>query len=375
MVFKTTATVLQEMLDDFEDITGIKLSATDFGREEVIKMFPLAGGISALRAELQRVFNDFFPGSATEEGLIRHLEQRQLPDRFQPLESAGTITHTGAEGTIILTGFLITRDLDGKVYVAQEDKTIPVSGTIDVAYKSQLKGQSENIDTFPEPFTANSSLPGLDDAAVSSTAFADGRNLETPAEMLIRIEDFDLNEDTGGNLRAYENFARRASPAVTGATAVKEPRGPSTVDLIITSGTTDIRQAIEDGDAVLRIPSAGLITIVDDFVKLLNPTTDDLDTVAPVETDFDVSVDYSLIDESLRPSVDVEITREVQIFVFEGESGEILHPTILERLIDARVGHLIDERRVANFDGGVPFKQIPFGEIFKPDVITLGTIP
>ncbi len=375
-IYESPDEVTQEMLDDYKQITGIELSINDIGREEVVRFKTFALTISAKLAKMQQIEDSFFPASSTEEGLVRHLAAKQLPDRAQPQRSNGVLQFTANLANKLLPiGTQVKKLLDGKIYQTTVAVTPLGVGTVNVNAESVDTGQDQNIEVENGvQFELVAAVEGYDAEVISNSQFRDGRNLETPAEMLQRIQTHDRRTDTGGNLAAYERFAREASPQVVTARALDEPRGPGTVDIIITSGTTDIRQAIENNEAVTRLPSAALVAEVDTFVKTKNPTTDDLETNAPTEEVFNVTVTYDLFDESLRSLVDSDIDKEAKIFILEALPKDVLHPTELERLIDSRVGHLITARRVADFTGGVSF-TVPDDKLETPGVITKGPFP
>jgi uncharacterized phage protein gp47/JayE len=371
-LFKPPRQIVDEMLVDLEAMTGMRLQATDFGREEVLKMWVHAGPISGFFSQLQKVFDDFFPGSAAIEALRKHLAARQLPDQIQPQSSDGIVRLTGVVGTIVPGGRQIKRNLDGAIFVAAAGGTVPASGNLDLSFESLATGQATNIGAASEAFTLITPVAGITAACTSLTTFRNGRDLETAAEMLARIEEHDRSVDTGGNLRAYERLASEASDEVVSATALKNPRGPGTVNTVITAGTTDIEAAVRTGQAVSRLPSVGLLAIVQAYIIDRNPTTDDHLAVAPVETAFAATVKFSLYDETLRTQVTEEITKIVKIFLYEAKAGETIHPTTLERNIDQKVGHLISARRVSDFSGGgVPSYTVPGAQILTPGVLTI----
>lgn len=374
-IFKSPDQISQEMLDDFKAITGIELKITDLGREEVIKIRTYAVQLSAIRAELQRIEDDIFPQSATDEGLERHLAARGLDSRLQPQRSSGVVQFTiTAVPVDIPIGTIFSKDLDGKLYrttSAFSTSDPGAIGTLALNAESVDTGQAQNIEADSGvAFTLETSVTNVEDAVTSTTQFRDGRDLETGAEMLERIQTFDRRRDTGGNLTAYERFAREASPQVVTAKAIDEPRGPGTVDVVITSGTTDIRQAVENGEAVTRLPSASLVAEVQAYVQEQNPVTDDVDIIAPTEDSFDVTVKFELYDETLRTATQAEIAKEVRIFILEALPTEELQPTELERLIDSRVGHLLRARRVENFDTPGPEFIVPEDKLLVEGTIT-----
>lgn len=368
--FRSQAEIELDMLADLEDITGLKLSSTDVSREEVIKIKQQAIAFSHAYAQIDRVADDIFPGSASKEALIKHLAADELPDQEAAQPSSGTIGHTGTVGEVILAGNRVRQKSSGKLFYLLADATVGDDGTVEGAYRSVLSGQDQNIDLLDDDFEMVVRQDGIDDACTNVTRFLDGRDLETPAEMLARIQTRERDEDTGGNLTAYERFAKEASDAVVSAHAIKNPRGDGTVDTVITSGTTDIEAAVLNGDPVERVPSEELIATVQAYVILHNPTTDDHQTIGPTEENFDTTVTYDLYDETLRPQVEVKIAQVWKIFVYSILSGDDADPTDLERRIDAKVGHLIRRRRVTNFDGATPQYTVPEGHILKPRTLT-----
>lgn len=374
-VFKTPDEITQEFVDDYQAITGIQLTINDLGREEVIKFRNYAIALSSAYAELRRIDDDTFPASSSEEGLVKHLASRQLPDRAEAQKSNGVVRFTvDSAGITIPIGTQFTKDLDGKTYQTTVTVITTAAGTVNIAAESVETGQDKNIEVDSGVmFTLSAAITGVDSSIENVAQFRDGRNQETAPEMLIRIQTHDQQKDTGGNLIAYERFAREASAQVVTAKALDEPRGPGTVDTVITSGTTNIREAVINGDAITRLPSAALVTEVQNYIITQNPTTDDHETVAPTEDSFDVTVTYDLFDETLRDQVDVIIDQETKIFIYSARPQDRLEPSALERLIDAQVGHLIRGRRVSNFDGATVHFIVPDDKILTPGTITKGS--
>lgn len=369
-VFKSKDIIVQEMLDDFEEITGQKLNASDLGYEEVIKMHTYAGAISSFYASLQNVSNEIHPQNSSLEGLIDHLKSRNLAERIQAQASYGKIKHTGLEGKIIVTGTRAKRKSDGRLYEAIETKSIPDTLEVEVSYISVLKGQENNITELDQEFELLIPIADIDSSCSNSTAFVDARNIETQSEMLARIEEHDKRENSGGNPVAYEKWAKEASDQVVTAKTYKHVRGVSTVDTVITSGTTDIDAAVENNLPITRIPSAELIATVQAYIEFENPTTDDHQTFAPIEEEFDSAIYYELYDETLRFTVDVEITKIWKKFIYKVIPSQVIYPTDLEKLIDNRLDHLIKHRRVSDFSLD-HFYTVPARTLLIPGELTL----
>lgn len=369
-IFVAPADVMTDMLTDHKSISGVDLSPTDVSREEVIKYLVVAGAISSMTSQAQRSFDDGFPGSASETGLEQHLQARELPPRIDAQPSVGTIRQTGTNGTVINIGAQISRDSDGSVFIAITSGTIS-GGHVDITFQSAQNGASQNLDTLSQTFTLLTSIPGADTSVMNTTQFLDGRDQETPDEMLARIVAHDQDENTGGNLAAYEAWAKAASPSVVTATAIKQPRGANTVNTVITSGTTDIATAVRNGDSITRLPSDDLITAVQAYILTLNPVTDDHETVAPTEEAFNSTIRFDLYDETQRSLVETEITILWKIFIYSAAPNQKLLPTDLERQIDADIGHLLAARRVETFGGSDLSYTVPASMLETPGTLTM----
>jgi hypothetical protein len=366
---RTTLEVVTDMLIDFKEITGIELSASDLNRDEVISLYPFAGVISALESKIEQVEDNFHPSTSDESGLIKHLASNELPDQIQPQKSQGRIKHTGVDGTIVSVGNTVKRKLDGKIFVCIQDGIIS-GGQVTCSYESLTTGQENNIDSLNVELAQVNAIAGVDNSCFSTTRFLNGRDLETPGEMLQRIQDKVRRVDTGGNLAAYERMAKEASPLVVTATAVKHPRGVSTVNTIITSGTTDIDTAVNSGQDVTRSPSSDLLTAVQAYILSKCPTTDDHLTLGPAELNFNSTLILALYDESLRSTVSAAITKIWKIFVYKAKPNQRIYPTDIEKLIDASLGHLIKFRRIQDFTVD-HYYDVPSNSVLVPVTLTI----
>lgn len=375
-LFQTPDEIAQKMLDDYKAITGIQLSLSDLNNEVVIKAKTYAGSLSMQRAKIRQTFDNIFPASSDEPSLELHLAARQLPARAAASQSNGKIKFTGVDGTAIGTGVQVKFDLDGRIYVTIESGSIGdvTTGELELTCQSLLTGQNQNIDALAQPFSLVGSIPGVDAECENTTQFRDGRDKETAAEMLARIQTHDRDDDTGGNIAAYERWAKEASNEVVTATAIKNARGINTVDTVITSGTTDIEAAVNNGESITRLPSNDLINTVQAYILSKNPVTDDHQTIAPTEETFDIEINYELYDETLRGAVDAAIEKLAKIFIYKARSAQVLYPTTLERTIDEQLGHLIVDRRVENLSNSGPTFTVPSNKLLVPGSITLGTL-
>lgn len=366
------------MCDKYQTITQVVLSPDDKDDPRVAKFWADAGALSMAYADLQKTTNNIFPASADEESLRKHLRARLLPDREQPQQSSGQIAWTGATpGLAVGTTLQVKRLSDGLIFQCIQPGTVAGDGSLALYFQAIDTGNVTNLESLGQPFQVITPIAGLPPACTNSTKFLNGRDLETPPEMLARIQAHDQDENSGGNAAAYEAWAHAASPEVVTAKAIKLARGSDTVDVVITSGTTDIAGAIALNQPVVRTPSAPLIAAVQAYIAAQNPITDDVLVKAPTEVAFNSTVLFSLYNESPanRTYVNGIITNLWKVFVYEAQSLDVLTPTALERIVDANIGSLLSGRQVGPFgSGGATAVQVPSGQLFVPGTLTLGTL-
>ncbi len=372
-IYQSPRQIVQQMCDDLREKTEGKiiLSPDDLNDERVLKFWPVATAISSFRAELVQVDDDTYPQSSSEQGLEKHLIARRLPERIKPQPSTGVIRFSGTQGTAITTGRQIKRKKDGRLYVTIGTGTIGVAGYSDVVCQSLQKGNIQNLDETDQEFEMVVPVAGIDNLCHNTSKFLGGRDLESPGEMLERVQDDIRDERSGGNIPSYETWAREASDEVVSATTIRHVRGLGTVDTVITSGTTNFEQALIDGQPIERLPSEDLLARVQAYIVSENPTTDMHLTVAPTVQPFDLQIYFDLYSESLRSQVAPVVDRLAKVFLYSAKPGDILNPTQLHRSIDARIGHLIKALRVGDLDGVNKYFIVPSNKILDPGVISL----
>lgn len=373
-VYKATADIVQGMLDDYKAITGISLNPNMIDDSTVVKIFTVAGGLSSFYSELQRTADDFFPITASTEGLRKHLADRSLVSQLQASKSHGQIQFSGsAAGIAVGLGVQVKRFSDGALFVTIQSGVTDSTNTVSLFVESLDTGNIQNMDILGQPFTLVTPVAGISSNCTNISKFLDGRDLETNIEMLARILIHDQDENSGGNDVAYEKFAKDASNEVVTAKALRRVRGPDTVDVVITSGTSDISAAVEADQAVTRIPSTALISLVQAYVASLNPVTDDVLVKAPLEVPFNVTFRYKLFTENLsnRTYVNGIITKVIKTYVYSARPQDVLSPTDIERLVDQRIGDQLKERICDNFSGLISNFTVPSDSIMTPNLISL----
>jgi len=372
-VFKSTSEIVQEACDEFKSITQVTLSPGQIDNPHVIKMYTYAGPLSAFYSELQRTANDIFPVTASTLALRKHLKTRLLEDQIQPQKSHGKIVFSGSNGSFIPLYTQVKRVKDGAIYQTIQEATIGSAGFVSVFCESIETGTDKNLDSTGEPFVLSTPITGVSNSCSSETLFLDGRDLETPSEMLARIMAHDQDDNTGGNATAYETWAKEASNEVVTAKTIRRPRGVDSVDTYITSGTTDIQSAVENGLPVNRLPSQTLINTVQAYILALNPVTDDHITKAPIELSKDLIFKYSLYEESvaMRSYCDGVIRKIIQVYLYKARPEDTLTPSAIERLVDQSIGNLIKERKCGDLDSSTSYYIVPSVNILTPGTITI----
>jgi uncharacterized phage protein gp47/JayE len=364
------------MCDDFKSLTGITLSPSQLDDPRVLKFWTDAGAISSCYAQIQRTINDFFPQTASDSALLLHLAARGLPDQIQPGKSHGQIQFTVTGGTTIKVGTQVQRVSDGALFQTIQSASPVAAGNVTLFVESIATGNSQNLDQLSQPFALVQPVPNVNTNCTNVSLFFDGRDLESSAEMLARIQAHDRDENSGGNAVAYEAWAKAGSSEVVTAKCLRRLRGPDSVDIIITAGTTDIAAAVNGGQPVTRLPSSALIDTVQAYINLQNPVTDDVLVRAPTETPFNITFNYALYTDTTanRAFVDAQILKIIKIYLYSAKPLDVLSPTALERLVDQSIGSLISGRECSPLGMSTSTYIVPQDQILSPGTITLGTL-
>lgn len=376
-VFKDLPTIVQEMLDKFQTITGVTLSSSQLDDDNVIKAYTYAAGMSGLYAQLQRLANDTFPtAQASISALNSMCSARSISTQIQAQPSHMQIQFTFSAAATVGVGVQVQRVSDGALYQTIQSGSGDATNPVTLFVESLLSGNVYNSDQLNQPFALTQALAGVNTSCQNVSYGLDGRDIETAAEQAARIVAHDQSDNTGGNVVWYQETALAASNEVVTANAIRLNRGPDTVDVVITSGTTNISAAIQAGQPVVRLPSTDLIAVVQAYIASLNPTTDDVLVLAPTESSFDVTFNFSLYTETTanRAYVNGQITQVIQIYLYEALSGSTITPTALERLVDQSVGSYLSQRECLPLGSSTREYVIPNNVILKPGTLTLGTM-
>jgi uncharacterized phage protein gp47/JayE len=248
----------------------------------------VGGVVSGLYGDMLKTANDAFPQSARQEAVARHLDL-WLSDTFRDAQqSVGSVVVSGVTGTTVPSALELVYDPNGNTYLTTESIVLSATTGL-VAVQSVNTGQAQNL-LSGAVLTISSPPGGLNSTAtVAAGGLADGRDEETTEEAANRVLARVRQPTAGGTESDYQNFALSADPSVTGANVLRFVYGLGTVGVVITAGTTDIDSAVDNDEAIVRVPSDALLETVRDYVDARNPVTDCLHMLKPQEIPQDVT--------------------------------------------------------------------------------------
>jgi len=391
----------------FQILKSIKpsININDSNSDFVIRGKVLSGLSSGIYGDQQKVNNDTFVSSARPEALI--LKGLDLGISRQPATQAESVQVriSGVNGTVISPGDLTLIYSATNILYINLTGGIIAGGILDVVIRSQATGQIGNV-IAPDTLNLVSPPAGVSQVANLIQSLADGSDIETIDSLRARILSRQQQPPAGGNSTDYPNFAFEANTSVRSAFVRRFGRGLGTVDIYITTGTTDVDTAITNGLAINRIPSSIVLSAVQDFYNAHVPLTDCPRVYAPVEILENVSVKvvlaFGLILTSVPSSVYNPlgltclqlIQREVGRVLYKLPVGGRILPGSLNGFITASdIEAGLDEwlSAVKNQTTGLPVGKIPIladrqcqpldglninkaigqNELAKPNVVTV----
>lgn len=392
--FKTPEEVAAEYLLNLK-VLKPEVNIDQADSDWVIRGKVVGGVVSGLYADQRKIADDAFPQSARREALARHLDLYFGSGFREATPSEGDVGVTGEVGTVYSVGTEFIYEPNGNAYQSTEAVTLEgVSGTVSgvVSVQSVATGQAQNL-LEGAALKLTSPPAGSNDSAEAITDIADGRDVETSEEAAQRILDRVRFPIAGGTESDYRQFAIDASPSVIDANVIRHIFGPGTVGVVFTAGTTNIDEALDNGNPVVRIPSDELVETVRDFIDAKNPLTDCLFVMKPNPITIDVTVRVRYVDGDNDTVPDGQtltqkelVQREVKRAIFKtppggrrfGETGYVVVSEI-EEVIDSglsalpytigTIAEILVDRQVDDLaSSGTNLKILPT-EIAEPGTI------
>lgn len=316
----------------------------------------VVGGLAAgVYADQRLIANDAFPDRAREEAVLRFLNLYFNGGYIPATQSEGNVVVTGSPGITVPQNIQFLYGPNGNAYQSTITVVLPastgsqVTGVVPV--QSVAAGQSQNLLPFAQLQVSSPPAGLLSQATVDDEGLADARDQETPDQARARIV-LRIRQPIGvGRVSDYIQYAQEADPSVVSASVVRYPFGLGTVGVYITSGTTDIDTAVDNGDPISVIPSDALVATVQTFLDVNRPVTDCVTVLKPeaVTQDVTVQVKYaagngSTILAGQTLTQDQLVQREVQRAIYKtpvggrilGVTGYVLASDI-EQTIDVKL--------------------------------------
>ncbi len=276
----------------FQILQSLKpsLNVNDPNSDFVIRGNVFAGIASGLYGDQAKTDNDTFISTMSPAALTLKGADFGLPQNPATPADSEDITIPGStNGTIITPGQLTFLYIPTNVLYTNTTGGTVAGGTITLSILAQTAGQIGNV-AAPDTLQVVSPPSGIGPTANVVASIADGTDAESTDAYRARLLAREQNPPAGGNAADYYAWAFEADPSVRSAAIFRFGRGLGTVDIYITTGTTDIDTAVTQGLSIVRIPSSGLLATVQAYYDSVAPLTDCPEVFAPTELDVNVTV-------------------------------------------------------------------------------------
>lgn len=264
------------------------INVNDKNSDFVIRGNVFSGILSGAYGDQRKIYNDTFFNSARPEALALH--GQDLGKAAQPATPAAStkVRLSGTNGTIVNPGDVTFVYLPTNVLYSNTTGGTVASGILDVEVTCEVNGQVGNI-AAPDTLQVVSPPAGIQTTAQLVNDMTDGADAESTDSYRARLLSRLQSPPAGGNETDYPQFAFDADPTVRSAFIRRFGRGLGTVDVYITTGTTDIDTAVTQGLPVLRIPSPTVLANVQAYYNAHVPLTDCPAVYAPSEVNVAVT--------------------------------------------------------------------------------------
>lgn len=291
----TFPTPSQLQVDYFNILKALKpsLNTNDPNSDFVIRGKAFTGFASGLYGDQAKTDNDSFIHDCRPEALDLKGADLGIPRQPATQAESPQVRITGTNGTVITPGQITFLYLPTNVLYTNVNGGTIALGVLDLIVQAEVSGQIGNI-TAPDSLNVVSPPSGVNSTASILQNMADGADIESDDSYRARLLSRLQSPPAGGNETDYPNFAFAADPSVRSAFIRRFGRGLGTVDVYITTGTTDIDTAVTQGLSIVRIPSSLLLATVQAYYDAHVPLTDCAVVYAPVELAINATVNVEL---------------------------------------------------------------------------------
>lgn len=248
----------------------------------------VGGVVSGLYGDQAKIADDAFPQNSRHEALQKHLNTYFGRDFNPPQPSLGTVIVSGTPASFMPAGTEFIYAPNGNTYKSVLDLTLSAAtGLVDIL--SDGSGQTQNL-LSGTVMQLSSPPAGFNSSATSIGPIGGGRNAESDTEAATVVLEFIRQPPAGGTAADYKRFAQESDASVVDANVIRFINGLGTLGICITAGTTDIDDAVNNNQPVVREPSDALVDIVQEYVDTQKVETDCVSVFGPQVITVDVTV-------------------------------------------------------------------------------------
>jgi uncharacterized phage protein gp47/JayE len=245
------------------------LAAVGADSDHFVRASGVAAAIESLHHHVWWLARQLFPDTSDADILDRQASLYGLARKPASVAS-GSVTITGTAGTAVSAG-IVLQAASGQQYEVTQDAAVGGGGTVDVAAWALAAGTAGNL----APAAALSITPPIAGLSAAVVVTMDGgEEAETDEALRARVLEIMRNAPAGGNAADYRRWALEVA-GVARAFVYAGRRGLGTVDVAIMAPS--------------GLPSAGLISTVDDYVQARRPVTADVLVLQPELVTVDVT--------------------------------------------------------------------------------------
>lgn len=268
----------------------------------------------------RRLAEDLMPDTAQAEALDRHADVWGVT-RLPATAAAGNVTFAGTDGTDLPTGVEL-RSASNAVYVTTAAATI-AGGVVTVAVRAVAAGVAGNTDAGAV-LQLVAPIAGVlpQSATVAAGGIIGGADTETDAALRARLLARIRQRPNGGAAFNYEDWAREASTEVAHVAVYGNWAGLGTVGVVI-------------GMRGPRTPTTPEIDAVAAYIAPLRPVTADVQVIAAVPVEVDITLTLSPDTVQTRAAVSAALAT---FFANDARIGQDLAQSRISEAISSAAG-------------------------------------
>lgn len=284
-----------------------------------------AGACHLMYGVLAWLYRQIFVDTAENEYLERWARVWSI-SRKLATSASGTVSITGANGSVIPSGTLLINNTTSLQYSLNSDVTIGSAGTVDATVTSVTAAADSNVDAGIL-LSLVSPIAGVDSSVtVGSDGLTGGTDDETDDSLRERLLERIRNPPRGGSKADYIRWAKSIS-GVTRAWCYPMEQGIGTVGVtFVCDDATDI------------IPSSEIISRVKTYIDSVRPATvKEVYVYAPQILTVNITVKLNPNTVALQTAVQAELT---DLFSSESQPGATIYLSHINEAISLASGEI-----------------------------------